>query len=498
MDGFKDFTNLYSLSKTLRFELKPQGKTLEHIQNNGFLENDEHRAESYKEVKKIIDRYHKEFIESALSNFELKFNDEGKKDSLSEYFFYYRDKRDETQKKIFEEIQSKLRKQIADRFSKDSSQKEQFKRLFAKELIKEDLKAFVEKEEEIALIAEFDNFTTYFTGFHENRKNMYSAEDKATAIAYRLIHENLPKFIDNITVFEKVKITDVAINLEQLYSELAEILDVEKIEDIFCLDYFTKVLTQKQIDRYNAVLGGKSLDNGSKLKGLNEYINLYNQKQKEKTNRLPKLKPLYKQILSDRNAISWLPELFNSDTEVLESIEKCYQDICEHVFCKQVEGEHNLIEILLHIKDYDLDKIYLRNDLSLTNISQKMFGSWAVIQKAIETRYETENPRKTKESLEKFEERKSKFVKNRDSFSIGYLNECLELLGDILKDGEVCSKNIADYFVNLGVTKEGVNLFTQVEIQYQQVENLLRNDYPDNKKLAQEKADVESIKRLLN
>ncbi|MDD4748119.1 MAG: type V CRISPR-associated protein Cas12a/Cpf1, partial [Salinivirgaceae bacterium] len=40
--------------------------------------------------------------------------------------------------------------------------------------------------------------------------------------------------------------------------------------------------------------------------------------------------------------------------------------------------------------------------------------------------------------------------------------------------------------------------FTQVEIQYQQVENLLRNDYPDNKKLAQEKADVESIKRLLD
>ena len=34
---------------------------------------------------------------------------------------------------------------------------------------------------------------------------MYSAEDKSTAIAYRLIHQNLPKFIDNISTFEKIK-----------------------------------------------------------------------------------------------------------------------------------------------------------------------------------------------------------------------------------------------------------------------------------------------------
>jgi len=71
MSGLSDFTNLYSLSKTLRFELIPQGKTLEHIQDKGLLSQDEQRAESYKKVKKIIDEYHKAFIQQSLEGCKL-------------------------------------------------------------------------------------------------------------------------------------------------------------------------------------------------------------------------------------------------------------------------------------------------------------------------------------------------------------------------------------------------------------------------------------------
>ena len=48
------FTNLYSLSKTLRFELIPQGKTLSNIEKNNFLQQDSDRAEKYKKVKEKI------------------------------------------------------------------------------------------------------------------------------------------------------------------------------------------------------------------------------------------------------------------------------------------------------------------------------------------------------------------------------------------------------------------------------------------------------------
>lgn len=33
---------------------------------------------------------------------------------------------------------------------------------------------------------------------------MYSDEEKATAIAYRLVNENLPRFFDNIVIFNKI------------------------------------------------------------------------------------------------------------------------------------------------------------------------------------------------------------------------------------------------------------------------------------------------------
>ena len=68
---FNQFIGLYPLSKTLRFELRPIGKTKENIISAGILEEDNHRAESYKEVKKIIDEYHKAFIERVLKDLVL-------------------------------------------------------------------------------------------------------------------------------------------------------------------------------------------------------------------------------------------------------------------------------------------------------------------------------------------------------------------------------------------------------------------------------------------
>ena len=43
MKNFNDFKNLYQLSKTLRFELKPEGKTLDYMQEKGLLNQDEVR-----------------------------------------------------------------------------------------------------------------------------------------------------------------------------------------------------------------------------------------------------------------------------------------------------------------------------------------------------------------------------------------------------------------------------------------------------------------------
>ncbi len=488
----KEFKRLYPLSKTLRFELKPIGKTLEHIESSGILTQDQHRANSYVEVKKIIDEYHKKFIENTLDNFSLQYENENKNNSLEEFYTYYMIKsKDENQRKLYEGIQNKLRKQIADCFAKEDI----FKRIDKKELIKEDLLSFVKRVEERQLIEEFKDFTTYFTGFHENRKNMYTDEAQSTAIAYRLIHENLPKFIDNMMVFDKVAESPIAKHFAKLYSDFEEYLNVSELGEMFRLDYYNIVLTQTQIDVYNAVVGGKTLEDGTKIKGLNEYINLYNQQQKDKSARLPKLKPLYKQILSDRNAISWLPEQFQSDEKVLEAIQKAYQDLDEQVFNRKKEGEHSLKELLLSLSNYDLTKIYIRNDAQMTDISQKAFGHWDVITKALLEQLKKEVQKKSKESEEVYEERLKKIIKSQGSIPIALINQGVQ------KQNSEEQNTLQTYFATLGTAEtESVkkeNLFTQIENAYAEVKDLLNTPY-SGKNLAQDNVAVEKIKSLLD
>lgn len=157
--AYSDFTGLYPLSKTLRFELKPIGKTKENIEKNGILERDNQRAVGYKAVKKVIDEYHKAFIEQMLNSFELKLKDEGKKDSLEEYYYlYHLPSTDPKRKEDITNVQDALRKQISERFIKS----EQYKRLLGSEkekLIKEDLDEFVNNEGAIRRMAGNEQLT---------------------------------------------------------------------------------------------------------------------------------------------------------------------------------------------------------------------------------------------------------------------------------------------------------------------------------------------------
>lgn len=486
MENFSEFKHLYSMSKTLRFSLKPVGKTLENITQSGILNEDEQRADSYKKVKKMIDEYHRALIEEVLSELTLKSDSTEKKDSLEEYLFLYTIKnKNKKQKEDFESIQKNLRGQIVSAFTKN----EKYKRVFSDKLIKEDLPQFVKDEGKKSLINEFSNFTTFFKGFNENRKNMYSDKAQTTAIAYRLIHDNLPKFTDNIDIFAKVMTTEVRNCMPQLYGEMKEYLNVESIEEVFSLYNYDKVLTQSQIEVYNALIGGRTDENGTKTKGLNEYINEYNQKQREKTNRLPKLKPLFKQILSDRVAVSWLPEEFKTDNEVLQAIKSCIDSMDQSVTGR----DNSLKRMLSSLKEYNTDGIYLSNDLQLTEIAQKTTGSWATIKKALEEEFTKDNPQKKQETEDKYQERKRKYAESQDSLSIKRINALIKPYSD---------KSIEDYFIGMGAVKtearQEPDLFEQIDEAYEEARKLFENEYPKEKHLSQDKDATEKIKTLLD
>ncbi len=493
---FSKFTNLYSQSKTLRFELKPQGRTLEHINAKGLITEDELRSEKYKQIKKIIDAYHKWFISKALANFELS--------KLDEYLELYNlSTRDDKQTKAFEALQKDLRKQVATRLKKDES----FKSLdksdlfkgkkdneallcnFIKNLEETEIKelGFETKEDAHSIIKDFERFTTYFTGFHENRKNMYSDEDKGTAIANRLIHENLPKFIDNLKIFEKVAGSEIKDQFQNIQNDLNQHLEERSVEYFFSIEAFNLTLTQQGIELYNLIVGGFSKEKGDKIQGINEYINLHNQKAKKK-DRIPKLKPLFKQILSDRATASFVAEAFEEDNEVLEQIEKTTQHLIPELLKTK--------ELLSSLSSFESDKIYIQNNRSLTDISQQMFGSWSILNEAMQTQYDACYSGKKEKGTEKYEEEREKHFKKQKSFTIAHLDNCVSKLSR----EDLNPKTIESYFASLGKgDNESETLFHRIDNAYISIKGILNTPWDSNsRKLRSDKATVNKIKNYLD
>jgi CRISPR-associated protein Cpf1 len=270
---------------------------------------------------------------------------------------------------------------------------------------------------------------------------------------------------------------------------MEEYLNVGSIAEMFRLDYYTLLLSQEQIDVYNAVIGGRTVEGQPEIQGLNQLINLYNQTHKE--SKLPKFKMLFKQILSDRSAISWMQEPFapGKDDEVIKAIKESYDTV-------NYAALGNLKLLLKNISSYQLDGIYIKNDQQLNTISKKAYGDWSVIQRAIIADLKNSVKKGRKEDDAAYEERLANLVKKEDSFSIAYLDECVSKLG-VPYEGSV-----EKYFAGIGVSEDPseqqINLLSQIENNYTDAKELLETPYPKGLNLAQDKVSIEKIKRLLD
>jgi len=259
---FDNFTSKYSLSKTLRFELKPVGKTKELLEKNKVFKKDQTIDDSYNQAKPYFDKLHQDFINDALApekvnNIDFvgfaKFVDEQitKLRKLRKELNEARLSGQETttlQEKIqniekaTDEERKKLYNQILDRLNKEA---EAWKKhyletgvLQEKTLNKENAKGvgfltsagvldilkhrfppekdaqsqaeglpslFVEERENPGhkryIFDSFDRFTGYLTKFQETRKNIYDNTGKATALATRIV-SNFELFLANKKTFE--------------------------------------------------------------------------------------------------------------------------------------------------------------------------------------------------------------------------------------------------------------------------------------------------------
>ena len=302
MEGefMENFKNLYSISKTLRFELRPYGKTLENFQKSGLLEKDAFKANNRRRMQAIIDEKFKEIIEERLKYTEF-----------SEYDLENITSKD---KKTADKAAANLKKQVIASFDDE----------IFNDYLKPDknIDALFKNDPANPVISTFKGFTTYFVNFFEIRKHIFKGESSGS-IAYRIIDENLTTYLNNI---EKIK---------KLPEELK--LKLEGINQIDKLSNYNDFLTQSGITHYNEIIGGISKSEDVKIQGINEKINLYCQKNKVK---LPRLTPLYKMILSDRVSNSFVLDTIENDTELIEMISDLINktDISQDIILSDIQN----------------------------------------------------------------------------------------------------------------------------------------------------------------
>ena len=427
MKDLKQFIGLYPVSKTLRFELRPVGRTQEWIEKNHVLENDGKRAEDYPRVKELIDAYHKICISESLKVSDINWTP--LRDAIENH---RHEKTDET-KAALEDEQAKMRLEICKKLAKFEHYQELVKADTPSKLINGIL------PHDKALDT-FNKFAVYFEGFQENRRNIYSSEAISTGIAYRLVHDNFPKFLANIEVFEKINevCPDV---IQQVATEMAPFLEGVMIEDVFTVSYYNSVLTQNGIDYYNQILGGVVKD-GQKYRGINELTNKYMLQHPELGARKKSLTmvPLFKQILSDREALSDIARPIESEEQLIKVINNFYQNITNFTTNgESVNVVKVLTDLVLSLDTYNPDGIFI-SAKSLTDVSHSIYGhririNEKLYDKAVETVGDI------------------KIVKNKKKVE-AYLNKDAFSLSEISFDDGV---SISQYFSALTNSAKSIN-----------------------------------------
>lgn len=354
------FTKQYQVSKTLKFALTPIGQTEKKIFDMQYEEAARRKADAYKIVKPIIDARFQSLIETVLEHC-------AKQEWLileEKVQIYQKDKNHEN-KVSMEQFQAKVRESIAKEFEKNNEYKLFFKD--SKKLFKTILPEYLEKanadQQSIDAVKEFANFKTYFDNFLLLRKDMFSEEPKQNTIAYRIVNENFMIFLGNKKTFDLIKklIPVIISEIEQTKKSEKEweYYQIDTIAKWFETENFQMCLSQQGIQKYNYVAG---LVNAF----VNQYFQQHIKKSDIKYSKL-KLRMLHKQILSDRQKPTWLPEQFADGQEGERQIYLAVEAFEEKIRTNQFEKEYTLLLQSMNSED---EQIYLAgNALSKVSIS---------------------------------------------------------------------------------------------------------------------------------
>lgn len=266
---------------------------------------------------------------------------------------------------------------------------------------------------------------------------MFSSEAIATSIPFRIVHQNFEFFVADIAAYEKAP-ESVREELKKSFAE-TKYGNVDFAER-FSINGFNRVLTQAGITEFNEIVGGLPAQaTEEKTRGFNEILNLYLQQHPEDKKQFPRMKLLYKQILSDSDK-----EFFRKPIESDDDLRTALEEQRAALFDAQDGGNGdgcNVLETLKNVAErvgeFDLSKIWIP-ERGVRKISQALFaGDWDALHARM--RYFEENRDIGKKETEKQKAKRLEDWKKRKAFSIAELNEIIAATREAFATGDVPS-----------------------------------------------------------
>lgn len=442
---------------------------MENISIQGAMEADSCMADHFSRAKELVDDWHRWFIQDTLQQVCLPAEEVAACDMADD--------------KLREKAFAVLRGRIAGAFTSQDI----FPSVWKKELITSIVPAWLQRAEDREVMAVFAGHTGYFTEYNMVRRLLYEAKPLNGSVAYRLVNENLPVFLKNRQVMQKLLSSAAAGCVARVYRDFEEYLGVCSLHEMFETGYYDRLLTQKGIDVYNLVLCGRSLEDGTKVKGLNEYINLHNQKAGA-ADRLPMFGKLNKMILSDRCSISWLPAKFEDDNELLTAVAEAYDALAD----ADGGGIMQLGGMFRRLCPETLGAVYVPAK-SLNNMSSRLTGRWNAWCDALVDAHRCQVRVTRRMTEEKIHEKAKALFEKKKVWSLGEIAGAL----DAYENTDDAAQRLVDRLKNMfgGGEKD---LAVQAAVCRKMAGRWLDYRYPDSRQLIADEHGVTAVKNLLD
>ena len=412
------FTNRDSVTKSLSFELIPQGRTKLNIEENHVMEYEADLAEASDKLTAYYDQFYRQLIDRLINAAQL---------PVKLYFTAYKnrstdpDKYEETKEQVFKSFHVQMMTYIEEKYQRldrildGTFVKDIFPDWAKKNLSFKDHAAYSKCKETAK------NCDVYFKKYRVSRKTIFSDSEHNT-IASRLVLDNMPAFFANAMVWESIK---------------DQISLTEVDEDVFDVDSIMKYMNYEGIEEYNYQIGK-----------ANQLINLHNQKNDASVKMFRSR--LSQQILTEKETGSWKPICTNE--ELKSALLTSIAAIGGNKASSDDLFNHTAMTLLSAVKERDLNKIYINGTRALSFLSHVLTGNWKNYkEKFKESGISLSQEHYSLMQLKDVHTPKDSFGDDLYAYTYEFVNDCIKSMNSLnekLKDQEPaeCNEYIQMFF----------------------------------------------------